>query len=68
MSMYLKALGIHVCFATIKDSYFLNGKYLKANAKAIHAIKSTLNDDYLFRVANFDSAFVVWNTLVSLSE
>ena len=26
MSMYLKALGIHVYFATIKDSYCLNGK------------------------------------------
>ena len=38
MSMYLKALGIHVYFATIKDSYFINGKHLEANAKAIHAL------------------------------
>ena len=45
MSMYLKALGIHVYFATIKDSYCLNGKHLEANAKAIHALKSTLNDE-----------------------
>ena len=50
--MYLKALGIHVYFATIKDSYCLNGKYLEANVKAIHALKSTLNNDYLCRVAN----------------
>ena len=59
MSIYLKALGIHVYFVTIKDSYFINGKYLEANTKANHAIKSTLNDEYLSRVANFDSAFVV---------
>ena len=59
MSMYLKALGIHLYFATIKDSYYLNGKHLEANLKAIHALKSTLNDDYLCRVANLDSAFVV---------
>ena len=68
MSMYLKALGIHVYLATIKDSYCLNGKNLEANAKAIHALKSTLNDEYLSRVANFDSVFVAWNTLVSLGE
>ena len=53
--MYLKALGILVYFATIKNSYFLDGKYLEVNAKAIHAHKSTLNDEYLSRVANFDS-------------
>ena len=59
MSLYLKALGIHVYFATIKDAYCLNGKHLEANEKAIHALKSTLNDEYLCRVANFDSAFIV---------
>ena len=52
MSMYLKALGIHVYFATIKDSYFVNGKNLESNAKALHVLKSTLNDDYLSRVSN----------------
>ena len=39
MSMYLKALGIHVYFATIKDSYCLNGKNLEANAKALRALR-----------------------------
>ena len=68
MSIYLKALGIHVYLVTIKYSYCLNGKHVEANAKAIHALKSTLNDDYLCRIANFDSAFVVWNTLVSLGK
>ena len=68
MSLYLKALGIHVYFATIKDAYCLNGKHLDANTKVIHALKSTLNDEYLSMVSNFDSAFVVWNTLVSLDE
>ena len=64
-SMYLKAQGIHVYFATIKDSYCLNGKNLEANAKALHALRSTLNDEYLSSVANFDSTFVVWNTIVT---
>ena len=68
MSMCLKVLGIHVYFVTIKDSYLINGKNLEANAKAIHALNNTLNDEYLSRVANFDSTFVVWNTLISLGE
>ena len=59
MSLYLKALGIHVYLATIKNSYFSNSKYLEANSKAIHTLKSTLNDDYLCKVANFDSTFIV---------
>ena len=61
MSIYLKGLGIHVYLATIKNSYCLNSKYLEANTKAIHTLKSTLNDEYLSRVTNFDSTFVVWN-------
>ena len=36
MLMYLKALGIHVYFATTKDSYCLNGKNIEANVKALH--------------------------------
>ena len=68
MSMYLKALGIHIYFVTIKNSYFINGKHLEANAKDIHALKSTINDDYLSRISNFNSIFVVWNTLISLGE
>ena len=51
MLMYLKALGIHVYFATIKDSYCLNDKHLEASTKAIHTLKSTLNDEYLSRVS-----------------
>ena len=37
ISLYLKALGIHVYFATIKDGFCLNGKNIEANAKSIHA-------------------------------
>ena len=59
MSLYLKGLGIHVYLATTKDSYVRNSKYVEANSKAIHAFKSTLSDDYLCGVSNFDSAFVV---------
>ena len=61
-------LSIHVYLATIKDSYCSNSKYIEANSKAIHALKSTLNNDYLCRVANIDSAFVVWNIILSLDE
>ena len=68
MSLYLKALGIHVYLATTNNAYCLDGKNFEANAKALNALKSTLNDDYLSRVSNFDSAFVVWNTLISLGE
>ena len=68
MFLYLKALGIHVYFVTIKNSYCLNDKNLEANAKAIRALKSTLNDEYLSTVANFDLAVVVWNTIVFLGE
>ena len=59
MSMYLKALCIHVYLATIKDPYVNNSKYMEANSKVIHALKLTLNDDYLSRVSNCDSTFVV---------
>ena len=68
MSMYLKALGIHVYLATTKESYIINSKYHEANAKVIHTLKLILNDNYLFRVSNFDLAFIVWNTLISIGE
>ena len=68
MSLYLKALGIHVYLATTNNAYCLNGKNIEANTKALHASRSTLNDVYLSRVANLDLAFVVWNNLLSLDE
>ena len=68
MSMYLKGLGIHVYLTTTKDSYANSSKYIEANSKVIHALKSTLNNDYLCRVANIDSTFVVWNTIISLAK
>jgi len=66
--MWLKALGIHVYLVTIKESYFANGKYLEANAKALHALKSAPNDEYLSKVSNINLAFVAWNTLITLGE
>ena len=63
-SPYLWNRGV----TTIKESHFINGKYLEANVKALHALKSTLNDDYLSWVANFGSTSVVWNTLIFLGE
>ena len=47
MSLYLKALGIHVYLATTNDAYCLNGKNIEANAKALHALRSTLHDDFI---------------------
>ena len=38
------------CMLKEKDSFCLNGKNIEANAKAIHALKSILNDEYLSRV------------------
>jgi len=32
------------------------------------ALEQTLRNDYLSKVANCDSAFAVWNTLISLEE
>jgi len=57
--MYLKALSIHVYLATIKNSYFINDKHHEVDTKAVHAIKSIINDDCLSRVSNIKSAFVV---------
>jgi len=54
MSMNLKALWTHVYFATIKYSYFVNGKNLEANVKALHVLKSTLNDEYLSKVQSLN--------------
>ena len=68
MSLFLKGLGIHVYLVTIKDSYVNDSNYIEANSKAIHALKCTLNDEYLSRISNIDSAFVTWNIITSLDE
>ena len=68
MSLYLKALGYHVYLAITNNDSCLYGKNIEANTKALNALKSTLDDVYLSRVTNIDSAFVVWNTLLSLGE
>jgi len=51
-----------------KISYIDNGKYFEANAQVMIALKKTLNNDYISRVANCDSAFAMWNTLISLEK
>ena len=68
MSSYLKALELHVYLATIKRSYIDNDKYLKANAQVMIALKQTLNNIYLSMISHCDSAFAVWNMLISLEE
>ena len=65
MSIYLKTLGMHVYLTTTKKSYLDNDKYIKANAQALDALKHALSKEYLSMVSHCDSAFVVWNTLIS---
>jgi len=36
--------------------------------KPFHALKSILNDEYLSRVSNIESTFVLWNTLLTFGE
>ena len=52
---------------TTKKSHFGNVKHLGANAQAINALKQTLSKDHLSIISHCDSAFVVWNTLTSVS-
>ena len=52
--MYLKIIGLHVFLAAIKKFYLGNSKHIGANAQ-----------EYLMMVSNYDSAFAVWNTLIS---
>ena len=48
MNSYLKALGLHVYFATTKKSFIGNDKYLGANAQAIDALNNTLSKEQFF--------------------
>ena len=50
MSMYLKSLGLHVFLAATKKFYFGNSKHIEANARALMALRSTLNKEYLMIV------------------
>ena len=59
MSAYLKALSLHVYFATTKKTYFGNDKYIEANAQALVVLRNTLSKDYLFIVSHCDSTFAV---------
>ena len=65
MSMCLKTLGLHVFLAAIKKSYLGNSKHIEANAQALMALRSTLNEEYLSMISNCGSAFAVWNILTS---
>jgi len=67
MSSYLKTLGLHVFLTAIKKCYLGNNNHIGANAPALEAIRSTLSKEYLMLVCNFDSAFAVWNKLITTS-
>ena len=66
--MYLKTLGLHVFLAATKKCYLGNSDHIRANALALEAIRNTLPKDYLLRVSNLDSAFVVWNKLTTTTN
>ena len=53
MSMYLKILGMHVYLTAIKKSYLGNSKHIEANAKALEALRSTLNKEYLSMAVSY---------------
>ena len=57
-----------VYLTTTKELNLLKRKSFEVNAKAIYALKLSLNNNYLSRVTDLDSAFTVWNTLISLGE
>jgi len=53
---------MHVYLAATKKSYLGNSKHIEANAKALEALRRTLNKEYLCLVSHCDFAFAVWNT------
>jgi len=59
---------LHVYLATTKKSHIDNGKYLEANAQTMDALKYTLSKEHISLVSHCDSAFTVWNTLISHKE
>ena len=68
MSSYLKSLGLHVYLATTKKSYVGNGKYLRANAQAIDALKHIFSKEHISLISHCDSTFAVLNTLIFLKK
>ena len=68
MSSYLKALGLHIYIATTKKSYLGNDKYIEANTHALETLRHTLSKEHFSLIFHRDSAFAVWNTLISPKE
>ena len=58
---------MHVYLAATKKSYLGNSKHIEANAQTLEALRCTLSNGYLCMLSHFDSAFIVWNTLTSLT-
>ena len=56
---------MHVYLTTTKKSYLDNNKHIEANAQTLEVLRRTLSKDYLYIVSHCDSAFAVWNTLIS---
>ena len=52
MSVYLKAIGLHVCLTTTKKSYLDNDKYLEANTQVIETLKHTLRKEHFSLISH----------------
>ena len=65
MSCHLKALGLKVYQATIKESYSNDSKHRKANALALKTLRASLDKDLLHVFAHYDLTFAVWSILTS---
>ena len=68
MSAYSKALNCMSILSLPEKSYFGNDKYLEANTRAIDVLRQTLSKQHISLISHCDSAFAVWNTLISPKE
>ena len=65
MSSHLKALGSRVYQVITKETYPNDSKHKKANALALKTLRASLNENFLYVFAHYDSAFTVWSILTS---
>ena len=74
MAIFLKSLGRDIFLATeneFKEPKEMDEKASKAyetNSKAMYALLQALNDDDLTRVIYCESAYSVWQTLITTHE
>ena len=65
MSCHLKALGNKYIQVITKETLPNDSKHKKANALALKTFRASLDKDFLYVFAHYDSAFTVWSILTS---